>query len=90
MIRGVGFQGQPLVKISMWPQFSAVHGKLKKGDFLAVDGKYSQYTSEGGKTYHSINAKNLMVNGQVIEPVESDGPRVTNPTAAAGASALPF
>lgn len=90
MVRGVGFQGQPLVKVSLWPQFSAVHGKLKKGDYIAVDGKFSSYTSEAGKTYYSINAKSLLVNGAVVEPVETDGPRVTNPTAAAGTAALPF
>lgn len=89
MVRGVGFQGQPLVKVSLWPQFAAAYGKINKGDFVAVDGKYSSYTTEAGKLYHSINAKYLQVNGEVIEPAETQ-PRVANAAAAGGTAALPF
>lgn len=90
MVRGVGFQGQPLVKVSAWPQFAEIHGKIKKGDYIAVDGKFSSYTSDAGKTFFSINAKHLSVNGVVIEPAET-GPRVQNAAAApAGTGSLPF
>ena len=89
VIKGGGFQGQPLVKISLWPQFAEVHGKVKKGDFVAVDGKYDSYTGQS-RTFHSINAKRLFINGQLIEPSETGGPRVANATAASGGDALPF
>lgn len=90
MIRGVGFQGQPLVKVSAWPQFAAIHGKLKRGDYVAVDGKLDSYTNNEGRTFYSINAKHLAVNGVVIEQADT-GPRVQNTVASeAGTAALPF
>ena len=77
MVRAIGFQGQPLVKVTLWPELQGDAGRIFKGTYVAVDGKYSQNES-GGKLYHNLSASSLFV-GDASEADESANPRVTNP-----------
>lgn len=88
-IKAIGFQGQPLVKVSLWDNYAAVHGKIKKGDWLEVDGKYKGSAGQNGRQYHQITPKFLRVNGETVTPVETARPNVVNPVAAES-GALPF
>ena len=60
MVRAVGFTGQPLVKITIWPEFAAVVDQIGKGTFVAADGKYTNNVV-GDKTYHNLSASSGLV-----------------------------
>jgi hypothetical protein len=60
MVRAVGFTGQPLVKITVWPEYAGVVDQIGKGAFVAADGKYTQNVV-GDKTYHNLSASSGLV-----------------------------
>lgn len=89
-IKAIGFQGQPLVKVTLWgDSYGSVHGKIKKGDWLEVDGKYKGSAGQNGRQYHQITPKFLRVNGEYVEQTQGERPTVVNPVAAES-GALPF
>lgn len=57
-VNGVGFTGQPPVRVTLWSSHEGV--EVAKGDFVAVQGKYSQRESKG-TTYHNLNAYDVVV-----------------------------
>lgn len=75
MVRAIGFIGQPLVKVTLWPELQGDADSIVKGTFVAVDGKYSQ--SPDGK-YHNLSASSLFVGAPSVKD-EDANPRVTNP-----------
>lgn len=88
MVRAVGFQGQPLVKVTLWPEFADSFDLIQQGVYVAVDGKYNQGSGEGGKVYHNLSASSLLV----LEPAaKADrGTRVANPVESRRGTAAPF
>lgn len=60
-IRARGVDG-PLLRITVWPEFDGT--EINEGDFVAVDGEYTERIVGEGKdtkTYRNINAKKLAV-----------------------------
>ena len=72
MVRAVGFTGQPLVKITLWPEYAGSVDKVVAGSFVAADGKYTQNVV-GDKTYHNLSASSglVVLDGEVKEASES-------------------
>ena len=74
--------GKPVnVRVTLWPELKdspdlAEIGGIKKGDFVAVEGTFTQSTwqDDAGvkRTSNQINAFNLNVNGKRINRVERD------------------
>ena len=60
---------QSLVKISLWDDLSGI--EVSKGDFAAVDGKYT--VSEDGK-YHNISATSIAILPGTTRAPRGDGP----------------
>lgn len=68
-IRATGLReeggGQPLVTVTLWPEWSDSFDKIKLGTFVAVDGEYSRFTKTGEagkqKVYHNIRATGLSI-----------------------------
>jgi hypothetical protein len=66
------------VRLTIWPEFDV---SLKKGDFVAAEGKFTKSTYQGQdgsqKQSNQISVTRLFVNGELIErkdrEVESDG-----------------
>ncbi len=87
MVRAVGFTGQPLVKVTVWPEYAGSVGKIVKGAFVAADGKYTQ-NAVGDKTYHNLSASSglVVLSGEIKEASESR--QVVN--AVAEGTAAPF
>lgn len=87
MVRAVGFTGQPLVKVTVWPEYAGSVDKIVKGSFVAADGKYTQNTV-GDKTYHNLSASSglVVLSGEIKEASESR--QVVN--AVAEGTAAPF
>jgi hypothetical protein len=68
--------GKPInLRVTLWPELKAGFG-VKKGDFVAVEGKFTQSTwqdDEGTKrTSNQLSAYNLHINGQKIEREETE------------------
>lgn len=68
--------GKPLnVRVTLWPELEEGFG-VQKGDFVAVEGTFSQSTyqdAEGTqKTSNQINAYNVNINGKRIARKERD------------------
>lgn len=45
------------VRVTIWPELGV---KVKKGDFIAASGKYSERDTNG-RTYRNLSAKNIVV-----------------------------
>lgn len=87
MVRAVGFTGQPLVKITVWPEYAGSVGKIGKGTFVAADGKYTQ-NAVGDKTYHNLSASSGLV--VVSGEVKAEGSERTVVNAVATGTEAPF
>ena len=61
-VRGAGVE-QPLVRVTLWPQFEDV--EVEEGDFVAIDGTYEERVGQkkdGGKTtFRNMNARRVFV-----------------------------
>lgn len=70
MIRAIGFQGQPLVKVDFWPEWAETAAySIDKGDLLIVDGQL-KVNESADRTYYNLSAKKLFLNGELVEPGE--------------------
>ena len=70
VIRQTGSAGMN-VSVTLWPDFKDV--AVKKGDFVAVEGKHST-NKQGDVTYHNLSAQRILVQ----ESVEAPKPGTTN------------
>lgn len=50
--------------VTLWPDFKDV--ELEKGEFVAIEGKYSATTKED-KTYHNLSCQRIAVRGETIQ-----------------------
>lgn len=87
VIRQVGSAGTN-INVTLWPDFKDV--KVKKGDFVALEGKYSKSTvdgQDGPKTYHNVSCQRILVNGDAFEAPKPD---TVNSSSAAADEDEPF
>lgn len=54
------FPGQKLVSVSLWPEFAGLAQHLKKGAFVALEGKLREET-KNGTTYYNVSASEISV-----------------------------
>lgn len=81
------FPGQKLVSVSLWPEFAGLAAHLKKGAFVALEGKLREET-KNGTTYYNVSASEI----SVLVPVARQERPVENavqPQAAPAADAAP-
>lgn len=56
---------QPLVTVTLWPEWSDSFDKIKLGTFVAVDGEYTLFNKGGEqgkqKRYHNLRATGLSI-----------------------------
>ena len=80
---------QTNVTITLFEQFAHAFDKIQQGAFVAVDGEYKPYKKpETGKMFHNLTGYRLFVNGELIEPVESE--RTVANAVASSDDDLPF
>lgn len=81
-VRAVGFQGQPLVQVTLWSEWAGEFDGFSKGDFVAIDGKYSL----GSGKYHNVSAYKVFRNGELLVSAERESaPSAGGPSPAGGA-----
>lgn len=72
VVRQTGSTGTN-INATLWPDFKDV--EVEKGDFVAMEGKYSKTTKDtenGPRTYHNLSVQRIRVEQDVVEAPKPD------------------
>lgn len=84
-VRALG--SQKLIRVTLWPEFG--HAEVSEGDLIHSEGALN-VSENNGRTYYSINARWLNVNGERIDANRDDSPQRSSKPASVSTEDAPF